>query len=101
MIHLAEDKGTAAELAVLLTERGLGGDAPDLAHRLLRFRSDRSHRRRPAMALHPYATERRRDSDHHVRDGDVYAEVVLSCSGGLMLACRASVLWRDVVERIT
>ena len=39
MIHRAEDRGTAAELAVLLTERGLGGDGTDLAHRLSRFRT--------------------------------------------------------------
>jgi ATP-dependent helicase HrpB len=51
MIHLAEDKGTAAKLAVLLTERGLGGDDPDLAHRLLRFRSDRSRRANDARSL--------------------------------------------------
>jgi ATP-dependent helicase HrpB len=51
MIHLAEDKGTAAELAVLLTERGLGGDDPDLAHRLSRFRSDRSRRANDARSL--------------------------------------------------
>ncbi len=41
MVNSAGDKGTAAELAALLTERGLGGDDTDLAHRLSRFRSDR------------------------------------------------------------
>ncbi|MEI8146077.1 MAG: ATP-dependent helicase HrpB, partial [Alphaproteobacteria bacterium] len=35
---------TAAELALLVTERGLGGDYSNLAHRLDRFRSDRSRR---------------------------------------------------------
>jgi ATP-dependent helicase HrpB len=51
MIHRAEDRGTAAELAVLLTERGLGGDGTDLAHRLSRFRTDRSRRASDARSL--------------------------------------------------
>jgi ATP-dependent helicase HrpB len=34
----------AADLAATLVERGLGGDDPDLGHRLDRFRSDRSRR---------------------------------------------------------
>jgi ATP-dependent helicase HrpB len=51
MIHHADDKGTAAELAVLLGERGLGGDSTDLAHRLSRFRADRSRRASDARSL--------------------------------------------------
>ena len=51
MIDRAEDRGTAAELAVLLTERGLGGDDTDLAHRLARFRTDRSRRAGDARSL--------------------------------------------------
>lgn len=51
MIHRADDKGTAAELAVLLTERGLGGEGTDLAHRLSRFRADRSRRANDARSL--------------------------------------------------
>ena len=42
MIHRAaeeDDALTAAQLAVLLGERGLGGDGTDLAHRLERFLS--------------------------------------------------------------
>jgi ATP-dependent helicase HrpB len=38
------DAFPAAELAVLLTERGLGGDAVDLERRLMRFRGERSAR---------------------------------------------------------
>jgi ATP-dependent helicase HrpB len=34
----------AADLAAILVERGLGGDDPDLVHRLDRFRCDRSRR---------------------------------------------------------
>ena len=41
----------AADLAVLLTERGLGGTGIDLDHRLSRFRADRSARADSARAL--------------------------------------------------
>jgi ATP-dependent helicase HrpB len=41
----------AAELAVLLTERGLGGDAVDLERRLTRFRGERSPRANAARQL--------------------------------------------------
>jgi ATP-dependent helicase HrpB len=51
MIHRATDRGAAAELAVLLTERGLGGDSTDLALRLERFRADRSKRAGDARQL--------------------------------------------------
>ncbi|MEP7239452.1 MAG: ATP-dependent helicase HrpB [Devosia sp.] len=51
MIHHAHDKGTAAELAMLLTERGLGGSDTDLAHRLTHFRHDRSNRADDARTL--------------------------------------------------
>jgi ATP-dependent helicase HrpB len=54
MIHRAgqeHDAETATELAVLLTERGLGGDDVDLAHRLERFRRDRSPRAGDARDL--------------------------------------------------
>ncbi|MFC3327268.1 ATP-dependent helicase HrpB [Mesorhizobium cantuariense] len=41
----------AAMLAVLLTERGLGGDGADLERRLMRFRSERSPRATAAKQL--------------------------------------------------
>ncbi|WP_170976548.1 ATP-dependent helicase HrpB [Rhizobium sp. FKL33] len=41
----------AAELAVLITEQGLGGNAVDLDERLSRFRSDRSERGQAARGL--------------------------------------------------
>lgn len=47
----ADDALTAAELAVLLGERGLGGESTDLAHRLDRFRAERSRRAEDARAL--------------------------------------------------
>jgi ATP-dependent helicase HrpB len=58
----AGDARTAGEVAVVLTERGLGGDAVDLASRLDAFRRDRSLRaeeaRRLARSLARRATER-------------------------------------------
>ncbi len=41
----------AARIAVLLTERGLGGDGPDLDHRLDNFSRDRSRRATAARAM--------------------------------------------------
>jgi ATP-dependent helicase HrpB len=54
MVHRAAEEGdamTAALLAVLVTERGLGGQSADLAHRLSAFRSDRSKRAEEARGL--------------------------------------------------
>ncbi len=54
MIHRAADEDealAAAELAVLLTERGLGGADTDLAHRLARFTSERGKRADEARGL--------------------------------------------------
>jgi len=42
---------TAAEIAAVLTERGLGGDDPDLRHRLDQFRRDRSARAQDARTM--------------------------------------------------
>ncbi len=47
----AGDARTASEVAVVLTERGLGGDAVDLASRLDAFRRDRSPRADDARRL--------------------------------------------------
>ncbi len=41
----------AAEIAAVLAERGLGGDDPDLRHRLDQFRRDRSRRAEDARAI--------------------------------------------------
>ncbi len=54
MIHRAaeeDDALTAAELAVLLGERGLGGDSTDLGHRLERFSRERGRRADEARGL--------------------------------------------------
>ncbi|HLZ77879.1 MAG TPA: ATP-dependent helicase HrpB, partial [Sphingomonas sp.] len=42
---------TAAEVAVLLSERGLGGDTPDLAQRLQRWRGERGKRAEASRGL--------------------------------------------------
>src|SRR5882724_3850086 len=41
----------AADIAAILTERGLGGDASDLTHRVESFRRDRSRRASDARAM--------------------------------------------------
>lgn len=54
MIHRAADFGavrTAADIAALLTEQGLGGDTTDLADRLMRLRTDRGQRTIDAKAM--------------------------------------------------
>ena len=54
MVVDAGDEGagdTAANIAAVLTERGLGGDDVDLAHRLDQFRRDRSARAQDARAM--------------------------------------------------
>jgi ATP-dependent helicase HrpB len=54
MVVEAADAGAAlraAHLAMLLSERGLGGNDPDLAHRLERFEADQGPRARDARRL--------------------------------------------------
>jgi ATP-dependent helicase HrpB len=54
MLVAAGERGwaaTAAEAAVLLTERGLGGNEPDLESRLRRWRSERGKRAEAARGL--------------------------------------------------
>ncbi|WP_417409298.1 ATP-dependent helicase HrpB [Hoeflea sp.] len=53
----------AAELAVLLTEQGLGGQDADLETRLSRFRSDRTPRGTAARALAARLSGRKRPSE--------------------------------------
>jgi ATP-dependent helicase HrpB len=70
------DARLASEVALVLTERGLGGDAVDLTNRLEAFRRDRSQRaedaRRLARGLAQRAAEQARVSpsmNHPSRDG--------------------------------
>jgi ATP-dependent helicase HrpB len=54
MLALAADRGAGrlgAEIAMVLSERGLGGDAVDLSHRLEAFRRERSRRAADAREM--------------------------------------------------
>ena len=54
MVVDADSEGageTAAAIAAILTERGLGGDDVDLTHRLVELRRDRSRRAEEARAM--------------------------------------------------
>ena len=67
----------AAEVAAILTERGLGGDSVDLDHRLDQFRRDRSQRASSARDLaHRWASQ--------VASSSVQKDAALST--GVMLA---------------
>ncbi|WP_248306479.1 ATP-dependent helicase HrpB [Devosia oryzisoli] len=61
------DAGTAAELAVLMGERGLGGDDLDLARRIERFRADRSRRADDARGLAARWSKLATSADRHPR----------------------------------
>ena len=58
----AGDARTAGEVALVLTERGLGGDAVDLASRLEAFRRDRSQRAEEARRLARSLARRAREA---------------------------------------
>lgn len=67
------DAKTAAELAVLIGERGLGGEDTDLARRLDRFRTDRSRRADDARLMATRwaklaggGNDEPRDAGHHL-----------------------------------
>jgi ATP-dependent helicase HrpB len=51
MVVDAGDGKLAAEIAAIVTERGLGGDDPNLEHRLDNFRRDKSRRAEDARAM--------------------------------------------------
>ena len=64
----AGDARTAGEVAVLLTERGLGGDAVDLTSRLEAFRRDRSQRADEARRLARSLAQRARSAPFSPRE---------------------------------
>jgi ATP-dependent helicase HrpB len=51
VVDAGDDAPLAADIALLLTERGLGGNDVDLAHRLDQLRRDRSRRAQDARAM--------------------------------------------------
>ncbi len=58
------ETGLASEIAVVLSERGLGGNDVDLAHRIDMLRLDRSPRARDARAMAKRWAETARKSSH-------------------------------------
>ena len=70
MVVDAADEGAgllAANIAAVLTERGLGGNDPDLRHRLDQFRRDRARRAEDARAM---AKRWRETAGGRTQDGD-------------------------------
>src|SRR5215467_9134166 len=65
VVDAGEDAALAADIALLLTERGLGGNDVDLAHRLDAFRGDRSRRTQDARAMAKRWAELVRTSSPH------------------------------------
>jgi ATP-dependent helicase HrpB len=73
------DAGAAAEIAAVLTERGLGGDSVDLDTRLDQFRRDRSQRAASARELaRRWATQASRQSAPSQAAGDLSTGVMLA-----------------------
>jgi ATP-dependent helicase HrpB len=66
---------TAAQLAMLVTERGLGGNDVDLSHRLDQFRRDRSRRAEEARGM---ARRWANDAGGKKRDGDMSVGALLA-----------------------
>ena len=97
MVAVAAETGRqreAALLAVLLTERGLGGDAADLERRLSRFATDRSPRASAARQLaERLAKAATGTAGRASRDGAPAAHAG-SGAGALLLAA-----WPDRVAR--
>ena len=90
----AGDARTACEVAVVLTERGLGGDAVDLTTRLEAFRRDRSPRAEDARRLARGLAQRAAQAltpRHLSRAGEGATPSPLAGEGGAkrrMRACR-------------
>jgi len=66
MVTEAADPALAARIALVVTERGLGGTDPDLGHRLDALSRDRSGRAREALAM----ARRWADTAREGRDGE-------------------------------
>ncbi len=70
--------GLAADIALLVTERGLGGDAVDLTHRLDNLRRDRSRRAEDARRMAARWAEEARGATKAKDNGDLSPGVILS-----------------------
>ena len=69
MVLKADNTRAAAEVAVLLTERGLGGNDPDLGARLISFRRDRGSRAQDARGLAGRIAGQIKSSGHDASPG--------------------------------
>ncbi|MGV7213210.1 ATP-dependent helicase HrpB [Bradyrhizobium sp. UFLA05-112] len=77
--HRAGSGGAAAEIAAILTERGLGGDSVDLDHRLDQFRRDRSPRATSARDLaRRWASQVASSENGTPRQGDLRTGIMLA-----------------------
>lgn len=76
MLLKAEEHGQgekAARLAVLLTERGIGGNSPDIGHRLQHLQNDRSQRTRQAIIMAEYWTRPKQGPQIPMTIGEILA----------------------------
>jgi ATP-dependent helicase HrpB len=76
----------AANVALVLSERGLGGNDVDLAHRLEALRHDRSHRAQEARAMAQRWAEIANTNPEHAAGGDPPRMSRASLSPGALLA---------------
>jgi len=68
----------AADIALLVTERGLGGDAVDLTHRIDNLRRDRSRRAEDARRMAARWAEEARGATRAKKNGELSAGTILS-----------------------
>ena len=77
--HRAGAGEEAAEIAAILTERGLGGDSVDLDHRLDQFRRDRGQRASSARSLaQRWASQVAAESPSSQAEGELSTGVMLA-----------------------
>ncbi|MGH6751503.1 MAG: ATP-dependent helicase HrpB, partial [Bradyrhizobium sp.] len=77
--HRAGAGEEAADIAAILTERGLGGDSVDLDHRLDQFRRDRSPRAASARSLaQRWASQVAAEAPTSQADGELSTGVMLA-----------------------
>ncbi len=90
----AGDARTASEVAVVLTERGLGGDSVDLATRLEAFRRDRSQRADDARRLAHGLAARAGGAGPHPHPADFVRHLLPEGEGSAPFS-----LWEKVARR--
>jgi ATP-dependent helicase HrpB len=88
VIHAARvgEAGLASEIAIVLSERGLGGNDVDLAHRIDTLRLDRAPRARSARAMAKRWAETARSSSSVVGGASPKGDAAVSIGALLALA---------------